>query len=263
MESLVVILRCNRWHDPECNWKSWPGKVHSYARDRPSNARLSVAVVHPAYTYACMPGQRSHVPMTERSPVAFIALQSRDWKAPIYLQWDASLRGLGVALLQHDKHQKLQPIAFASKTLSPTEQRYSCIERELLAVVYGVERFHTYLYGRAFNIITDHKPLLMITEKPLIAAPPRLQCMLIRLQGYNFKMSYQPGKDNILADSLSRLPSNHNKNTVDLDVRVDLVQFSTEKTQHDSCMGGGLDVCLSTEVLMHMTYSLFPLGLCE
>ena len=55
--------------------------------------------------------------------------------------------------------------------------------------------------------------------------------MLIRLQGYNFKMSYQPGKDNILADGLSRLPSDHNRDMVDLDIRVDLVQFSTEKTQ--------------------------------
>ena len=69
----LSLSRCNRWHDPECNRKSRhdpecnrksrnPRKVHSHARYRPSNVRLSVAVdVHPAYTYARTPGQRSHV----------------------------------------------------------------------------------------------------------------------------------------------------------------------------------------------------------
>ncbi|XP_030851766.1 uncharacterized protein K02A2.6-like [Strongylocentrotus purpuratus] len=156
-------------------------------------------------------------------------LQFFDTTSPVYLQCDASLQGLGVALLQHDQEGRLRPVAYASKALSSTETRYSCIERELLAIVFGVERFHTYLYGRLFHVITDHKPLLMIMDKPLTAAPPRLQRMLIRLQGYNFQITHRPGLDNLLADSLSRLPSTHNNETVELDLRVDLVQFSSRK----------------------------------
>ena len=156
-------------------------------------------------------------------------LQFYDTASPVYLQCDASLQGLGAALLQHDQEGRLRPVAYASKALSPAEKHYSCIERELLAIVFGVERFHTYVYGRTFHVITDHKPLLMIMDKPLTVAPPRLQRMLIRLQGYNFQITHRPGRDNLLADSLSRLPSVHNSQAVDLDLRVDLVQFSPRK----------------------------------
>jgi len=70
------------------------------------------------------------------------------------LQADASTKGLGATFLQVQK-----PIAFASKTLTDTESRCGNIERELLAVVYGCERFHTYLFGRRFVAESDHKPL--------------------------------------------------------------------------------------------------------
>ena len=73
---------------------------------------------------------------------------------------DASSRGLGAVLLQNNK-----PIAFASKSLSDTEQRYANIERELLAVVFGCERFHTYVFGKQVTIESDHKPLETIQLK--------------------------------------------------------------------------------------------------
>ena len=83
------------------------------------------------------------------------------------LQTDASLKGLGAALIQNKK-----PIAYASKSLTDAEKRYACIEWELLAIVFGVQRFHIYLYGRQFKVLTDHKPLVMILQKPLTSAPP-------------------------------------------------------------------------------------------
>ena len=109
---------------------------------------------------------------------------------PITVQADASQLGLGAALLQEG-----YPIAFASKTLSETEQRYANIERELLAVVFACERFRTYLLGREFIIESDHKPLEMIALKNLMAAPPRLQRMLLRLQPFNCTIKYRPGKE--------------------------------------------------------------------
>ena len=79
------------------------------------------------------------------------------------------------------KEDNRKPVAFASKAVTDVESRYANIERELLAVVYGYEKFHTYLYGRSFTIHTDHKPLESIPLKHLTAAPPRLQRMLLRL----------------------------------------------------------------------------------
>jgi len=141
------------------------------------------------------------------------------------LQVDASIRGLGASLLQDG-----QPVAFASKSLSDAETRYACIERELLAIVFGVQRFHTYLYGRPFKVTTDHKPLVMILAKPLTAAPPRLQRMLLKLQGYNFSIEHHPGKSMALADTLSRLPTPSNQEEIDLDIRVDLIRFTPTRT---------------------------------
>ena len=140
------------------------------------------------------------------------------------LQVDASNKGLGTVLLQEGK-----PIAFASKALTEMEQRYANIERELLAVDFGCERFRTYLYGCKFQVKSDHKPLEMISLKNLIAAPPRLQRMLLRLQEYDLSIIYRPGKEMTLADGFSRLPNKKTKEEINLNVRVDFVQFSTEK----------------------------------
>ena len=129
------------------------------------------------------------------------------------IQVDASSRGLGAALIREGT-----PIAFASKSLTETEQRYANIERELLTVVFGYERFRTYIYGCAFEVESDHKSLGMIWLKNLTAAPPRLQLMLLRLQEYDMIITYRPGKEMLLADGLSRLP-NKNKEVIDLDVK--------------------------------------------
>ena len=118
------------------------------------------------------------------------------------IQVDASSRGLGAALIQEGK-----PIAFASKSWTETEQRYANIEQELLAVVFGCERFRTFIHGCAFEVEGDHKPLGMTCPKNLTAAPPRLQWMLLRLQEYDMVIKYRPGKEMLLADGLSRLPN--------------------------------------------------------
>ena len=141
------------------------------------------------------------------------------------VQVDVSSRGLGAVLLQNGK-----PIAFASKTLSDCEQRYANIEREMLAVVFGCERFHTYLFGKRFLVQSDQKPLEMIHRKNLAAAPQRLQRMLLRLQPYDFELRYKPGKEMALADTMSRQPC-RDKEQIELDVQIMFVQFSTKILQ--------------------------------
>ena len=154
-----------------------------------------------------------------------VTLAYFDPQAESVIQVDASSRGLGAVLIQHGK-----PIAFASKSLSDCEQRYANIEREMLAVVFGCERFHMYVYGKSFVIESDHKPLEMINLKNLAAAPQRLQRMFLRVQPYDFVLRYNPGKQMMLADAMSRQPSIESTQ-IDLDIQVSFVQFSTPKLQ--------------------------------
>ncbi|XP_055527166.1 uncharacterized protein K02A2.6-like [Wyeomyia smithii] len=115
---------------------------------------------------------------------------------------DASSVGLGAVLMQMNK-QGARIIAYASKSLSDVEQRYAQIEKEALALVWAIERFHFYLYGRSFELITDHKPLEAIF-KPKSKPCARIERWVVRLQAYKAKVIYRPGKTNI-ADPLSRL----------------------------------------------------------
>ena len=115
------------------------------------------------------------------------------------IQVDASQVGLGAALLQNGK-----PIAFASKALTETKCQYANIKREMLAAVFRVERFHTYVYGWSFMIESDHKPLESISRKNLADTTAQLQCMMLHLQGYNFTILYCPGKEMVIPDTLSQ-----------------------------------------------------------
>ncbi|XP_054759959.2 uncharacterized protein K02A2.6-like [Lytechinus pictus] len=133
------------------------------------------------------------------------------------------MKGLGACLLQQGK-----PVAFASKSLSTAQSNYSNIERETLALVFGINRFHTYLFGKEFTVVTDHRPLEMIWKKPLRSAPPRLQRLLIKVQGYRCQVKYRPGKDMILSDTLSRLSNPKEARDVPLDVRVESICSEAE-----------------------------------
>ena len=82
---------------------------------------------------------------------------------------DASKSGLGACILQ-DEH----PIAYASRSLTSAKKTYCQIEKELLAVVFGCERFNHYVYGGPVEVDSDHKPLVPITKKPLVKSPARL-----------------------------------------------------------------------------------------
>ena len=113
------------------------------------------------------------------------SLRYYDQTKLVTLQCDASLKGLGACIIQ-DR----QPIMFASKSLMDTKTCYTNIERELLAIVYGCEKFHKYLYGRTFIMETDHKPLKMISLKNPTVAPAHLQRMLLHLQQYDLVITY-------------------------------------------------------------------------
>ena len=143
-----------------------------------------------------------------------------DPSLPVTIQVDASQVGLGMVLLQNNK-----PIAFASKAITETECHYTNIEREMLAVVFGAERFRTYAYGRSFTIESDHKPLESILQKNLADMPAQLQCMLLCLQGNDYIIHYQPSKKMALPDTLSRLSPHPGPNSP-LDIAIHHAQLS-------------------------------------
>ena len=123
-------------------------------------------------------------------------------KAPVLLSVDASTKGLGAAIIQDGG-----VVAYASRALTSTEQKYAQIEKEMLAVVFGCTRFHKLLYGKDdVTIESDHQPLESLLKKPMSAAPLRIQRMRLKLQPYNFKLIHVSGKKTGLADCLSRLP---------------------------------------------------------
>lgn len=124
------------------------------------------------------------------------------------LQTDASGVGLGAVLLQKENGE-FHPVAYASRVLTDTEKRYSNIERESLALVFGVTKFRQYLLGREFTLRTDHKPLLNLfgheNAVPILVSP-RLKKWKLVLSAYHYTMEYVPGKDNVFADFMSRKP---------------------------------------------------------
>ncbi|XP_021341363.1 uncharacterized protein K02A2.6-like [Mizuhopecten yessoensis] len=139
---------------------------------------------------------------------------------PVTLKVDASKYSLGASLLQHGK-----PVAYASKSLTPSEVQYAQIEKEMFAILYGCKRFHQYLYGRLIDVESDHKPLESILKKPIGVAPARLQRMMLQLQKYNVSVRHVPGKQISVANALSRkfVPDTYPELPEGMDVEVHTV----------------------------------------
>ena len=134
------------------------------------------------------------------------------------------LAGCQDTVLSHvGKDGNERPIAYASRTLSKAESNYSQIEKEALGIIFGVHKFHEYLYGRHFLLITDHKPLKTIlgpkTGVPALAAA-RLQRWAVQLSAYTYDIQFRSTTEHGNADALSRLPLQSNQELSAVDART-------------------------------------------
>lgn len=187
--------------------RSFVGMVSFYSQFVPNFSDLTAPL-----TDLTRKGLPNQVRWTEVQQVAFDTLKKILTTKPIlklpnlaerfYLRTDASSRALGACLLQEVGGVKL-PVAYASKKLKDAERKYSTVERECYAVVWGVSKFARYLYGTEFTLETDHCPLKALTCGKLSNA--RLLRWALSLQPYRFQIVPIKGRDNHIADYLSRM----------------------------------------------------------
>ena len=163
---------------------------------------------------------------TEAQQTAFDSLKEKlmkppvlayaDYSMPFKLHTDASSTGLGAVLYQNQEGID-RVVAYASRSLKPSERNYPAHKLEFLALKWSVtEKFHDYLYGARFEVVTDNNPLTYVfTTAKLDATGQR---WLAALSNYNCTISYRSGKQNLDADGLSRIREDEQTRTIFPDV---------------------------------------------
>ena len=142
------------------------------------------------------------------------ALPYFDVNAKTTLQMDASKKGLGACLIQKGK-----VVCYASRALTKTEQNYQNLEQEALGTIWGMEKFHYFLYGKEFTLETDQKPLVSIYKKHMVDISPRVQRLIVRSFPYlPFHVVYKKGKDIPVADALSRVTPMDQEDNIQLPI---------------------------------------------
>jgi transposase InsO family protein len=126
-----------------------------------------------------------------------------DFNKAFYVGTDASNVGIGAVLYQKDNNNSIKYISFMARTLQDRERRYSATQKELLAIVFALNKFHYYLWGRHFTLYTDHRALTYIHSQKDMS--PMMTGWHDTILNYHFKIEYKPGIMNILPDHLSRL----------------------------------------------------------
>ncbi|XP_065426955.1 uncharacterized protein LOC135976185 [Chrysemys picta bellii] len=150
------------------------------------------------WSEACQKGFNKVKALLSAKPV----LASPDFEKPFELCTDASDTGLGAVLMQTGEDSKKHPIAFLSKKLSPAEQNYSVIEKECYAIVWAVKQLRPYLFNRRFRILTDHSPLVWLHRTK--GTNSKLLRWSLVLQEFDMEITHIKGKENWVADALSR-----------------------------------------------------------
>ena len=183
---------------------------------------------------ACIDHNKEFVETFEKCKILLTSshiLQYPDFSKKFVLTTDASNFALGAVLSQGPIGQD-KPIAFASRTLSRTEENYSAIEKELLAIVWACKHFRPYLYGNKFTLYTDHQPLVWVYS--IKDASSKLVRWRLKLEEFDYEIKYRPGKQNVVADGLSRIKIETNEINSNLTLnRVKSLENTSMKNNFD------------------------------
>ena len=204
---------------PKNKWElqSFPGIINYLGKFSPGTAELCEPLRKLTSTRVAWTWYASYHQMFNKAKSlikAEVCMKFYGDTKPLHLETDASGVSLGVALLQlcdntacqkgmAPDNTNLHPIAFASKSLTGAEQRYSNIKQGALGILHGLEKFHHYCFGREVLIITDHK-LVSIFKKDVAMLLQCIQCTLLKIHQYRVQVMYKPGPDIFIADWLSR-----------------------------------------------------------
>ena len=153
--------------------------------------------------------QRKAFDTSKKLLMSFDLLVHFDPKLDIVLACDASSYGVGAVLAHRMPDGSERPVGYASRTLSPAEKNYSQLEREGLACVFGIKRFHAYLFGHSFELVTDHKPLLALLNQHKSTseqASARIRRWSLFMATYEYTIRFRKTEEHGNADALSRLP---------------------------------------------------------
>ena len=172
-----------------------------------------MAVIALPLTDATKKSEPNIVKWTDDKEKAFLTLKHRLTHAPVLrtpdmsreflVQTDASQRGLGAVLSQTDENGDEHPVAYISRKLTPTEEKYAIMEKECLAIIWAIKQWHVYLYGQKFHVQTDHQAIQWLDR--MKSTNNRLTRWSLILQPYHFSVSYRKGSANANADTLSRI----------------------------------------------------------
>lgn len=204
-EKVISIQNCKR-PTTKKQVRSFLGLIGYYRNFIPNFSAVSAPL-----SDLTKKGQTTKVRWNEEQEIAFSTLIQKlssspilslpDFEKAFFLGTDASEAGIGAVLLQEQGEFKF-PISYASKKLLDREKRYSVIEKECYAIVWAVQKFRSYLYGKEFFLETDHRPLLYLNTAKVANA--RLMRWALTLQPFKFRLESIKSNDNIGADFLSR-----------------------------------------------------------
>ena len=211
------------------NIKQFLGLIGYYRRSIPGFAKLAKPRTHLTKLGVKFHWEKSQQEAFKKLRDIIITepiLQYPNFSKPFIVTTDASDYAIGAILIQGEIGQDL-PVSYASRTLTDAETKYATIEKELLAILFGVENFRPYPYGRKFTLVTDHRPFVWLHN--IMNPGSKLNRWRLRLGEYDYSVVYKSGRVNANADVLSRNPVNPNKNH-----KVDVI----EATENIICRFG-------------------------
>lgn len=192
--------------------RSFLGMVQYYARFLPDLATCLAPLnrlLQKAAKWRWGEKEKKSFEMVKQMLLQDRVLTHFDPDLPVVLACDSSSYGLGAVLSHKMPDGSERPVAFASRSLTKTEKKFAQIEKEALSLYWGVRKFKTYLEGRHFMLITDHKPLKFIMDPgkavPVTAAA-RIQRWCLFLGAFSYEIEHRGTKQHANCDGLSRLP---------------------------------------------------------